>query len=352
MKADEKKMTNFDEAETTVNETVDECKVQNVVGAKWKHVAIGGAAGIMMGVAGAVVGTEGAEAAETGMNAANHTPDATGVPVAASVNDEMSFGEAFAAARAEVGAGGVFEWRGYLYNTSYVEEWEAMTSEEREEFYEAAVHPSTEELPNDVVDAPETPESPVASDATVVPVATAVNDDMSFNEAFAAARAEVGAGGVFEWHGNTYNTYYAEEWEAMSPAEREGFFAAVAGGNAAPVATVQNVEVVDEGSSDNDVRVIGVYEGQIEGHDVYVGAMEIEGDEVMLVDVDHDGVFDIAISDINSDGEISDNEVEDISGVGIGVEDFAARAAMESANDLLAANDMPDYVNDADVSMC
>lgn len=263
MKADEKRMANFDEAETTVNETVDECKVQNVVGAKWKHVAIGGAAGIMMGVAGAVVGTEGAEAAETGMNAANHTPDATGVPVAASVNDEMSFGEAFA-----------------------------------------------------------------------------------------AARAEVGAGGVFEWHGNTYNTYYAEEWEAMSPAEREGFFAAVAGGNAAPVATVQNVEVVDEGSSDNDVRVIGVYEGQIEGHDVYVGAMEIEGDEVMLVDVDHDGVFDIAISDINSDGEISDNEVEDISGVGIGVEDFAARAAMESANDLLAANDMPDYVNDADVSMC
>ena len=355
MKADEKRMTNFDEAETTVNETVDECKVHNVVGAKWSHVAIGGAAGIMMGIAGAVVGTEGAEAAETGMNVANPTPDAAGVPVAASVNDEMSFGEAFAAARAEVGAGGIFEWRGNLYNTYYVEEWEAMTPEEREEFYEDAVHPSAEEQPVDVVDAPETPEtpeSPVATDATVVPVATAVNDDMSFNEAFAAARAEVGTGGIFEWHGNTYNTYYAEEWEAMSPAEREGFFAAVAGGNAAPVATVQNVEVVDEGSSDNDVRVIGVYEGQIEGHDVYVGAMEIAGDEVMLVDVDHDGVFDIAISDINSDGEISDNEVEDISGVGIGVEDFAARAAMESADDLLAANDMPDYVNDADVSMC
>lgn len=358
MKADEKRMTNFDEAETTVNETVDECKVQNVVGAKWKHVAIGGAAGIMMGVAGAVVGTEGAEAAETaetaetGMNAANHTPDATGVPVAASVNDEMSFGEAFAAARAEVGAGGIFEWRGNLYNTYYVQEWEAMTPEEREEFYEDAVHPSAEEQPVDVVDAPETPESPVATDATVVPVATAVNDDMSFNEAFAAARAEVGAGGIFEWHGNTYNTYYAEEWEAMSPAEREGFFAAVAGGNAAPVATVQNVEVVDEGSSDNDVRVIGVYEDNVEGHEVYIGAIEVDGENVMFVDVDHDQVFDIAVADVNGDGCISDEEVVDISDQGICVDDLAARAFIEDPNDLLAANDMPDYVNDADVSMC
>lgn len=35
-------------------------------------------------------------------------------------------------------------------------------------------------------------------------VATSVNDDMSFNETFAAARHEVGAGGAFEWHGNIY----------------------------------------------------------------------------------------------------------------------------------------------------
>ena len=350
MKADEKRMTNFDGAETTVNETVDECIVQNVVGAKWKHVAIGGTAGIMMGVAGAVVGTEGAEGAETGMNGANHTPDATGVPVAASVNDEMSFGEAFAAARAEVGAGGIFEWRGNLYNTYYVQEWEAMTPEEREEFYEDAVHSSAEEQPVDVVDAletpetPETPESPVAPDATVVPVATAVNDDMSFNEAFAAARAEVGAGGIFEWHGNTYNTYYAEEWEAMSPEERNNFYAA-----SEDVAIVQDVDVVEE---DGDVRVIGVYEDNVEGHEVYIGAIEVDGENVMFVDVDHDQVFDIAVADVNGDGCISDEEVVDISDQGICVDDLAARAFIEDPNDLLAANDMPDYVNDADVSMC
>ena len=50
-----------------------------------------------------------------------------------------------------------------------------------------------------------------------------VSDDMSFSEAFAAARAEVGPGGVFVWHGGVYGTYYETEWNAMSPSERAEF---------------------------------------------------------------------------------------------------------------------------------
>ncbi|NLR94443.1 hypothetical protein [Flammeovirga agarivorans] len=46
--------------------------------------------------------------------------------------------------------------------------------------------------------------APMASDGTVT-------DDMTFNEAFAAARKELGAGGVFEWNGTHYATFYAEE---------------------------------------------------------------------------------------------------------------------------------------------
>lgn len=42
----------------------------------------------------------------------------------------------------------------------------------------------------------------------------------SFNEAFAHARAELGPGAAFEYHGRLYSTYYAEEWNAMSPEER------------------------------------------------------------------------------------------------------------------------------------
>lgn len=38
-----------------------------------------------------------------------------------------------------------------------------------------------------------------------------VTDDMSFSEAFAAAREELGPGGVFEWNGQLYGTFYATE---------------------------------------------------------------------------------------------------------------------------------------------
>lgn len=58
-------------------------------------------------------------------------------------------------------------------------------------------------------------------------VANNVDDSMSFNQAFAAARANVGPGGLFIWHGNTYGTYYAEEWNNMSAADKEHYWANV-----------------------------------------------------------------------------------------------------------------------------
>lgn len=74
-----------------------------------------------------------------------------------------------------------------------------------------------------------TPPDPVmeTTQPEAAPLATSVNDDMSFSEAFAAARDEVGAGGVFEWHGQAYNTFYKEEFEAMSPSEISDYYAAV-----------------------------------------------------------------------------------------------------------------------------
>ena len=47
-----------------------------------------------------------------------------------------------------------------------------------------------------------------------------VSDDLSFKEAFDLARSEVGAGGAFHWHGNTYSTYNESEWNAMSDADK------------------------------------------------------------------------------------------------------------------------------------
>lgn len=58
-------------------------------------------------------------------------------------------------------------------------------------------------------------------------VATGVDDSMTFDEAFAAAREEVGAGGLFVWHGKTYGTYYENEWNNMSQADKDQYWANV-----------------------------------------------------------------------------------------------------------------------------
>ena len=103
----------------------------------------------------------------------------------------------------------------------------------------------TEEVVVDLVDEADPTQHHVVVDVTVSP---SVDDDiivdsadsgvtgeqhitlaqldtngMSFSEAFAAARAEVGAGGIFEWNGNYYGTYYEDEWKEFSDDFKQEF---------------------------------------------------------------------------------------------------------------------------------
>lgn len=48
-------------------------------------------------------------------------------------------------------------------------------------------------------------------------------DHMSFDDAFAQARQDLGTAGVFEWNGKAYNTFYKEEWENMDEEGKEEF---------------------------------------------------------------------------------------------------------------------------------
>jgi hypothetical protein len=50
-----------------------------------------------------------------------------------------------------------------------------------------------------------------------------ITSNMTFGQAFAHARAELGRGAVFAWHGKLYNTFFKEEWLAMSIEERQEF---------------------------------------------------------------------------------------------------------------------------------
>lgn len=77
---------------------------------------------------------------------------------------------------------------------------------------------SNEAQPVDYEAIPSESEAIIATDEGVR--VAQVDDQQSFSEAFADARAQVGPGGVFEWHGKVYGTYYENEWNAMSPAEK------------------------------------------------------------------------------------------------------------------------------------
>ena len=136
---------------------------------------------------------------------------------------DMSFNEAFAAARAEVGSNGVFEWRGGYYGTYLSNEWSEMPEEFKQEF---GNHNWAEEFKNgnDVVAfGVEDVDMGIEIDGESISLAHVDTTDMSFNEAFAAARAEVGSNGVFEWRGGYYGTYYGDEWSEKSDEFKQAF---------------------------------------------------------------------------------------------------------------------------------
>lgn len=178
---------------------------------------------------------------------------------------------------------------------------------------------------------------------------TVMDDSMSFKHAFETARAELGTDGLFHWRGNIYSTCTAEEWKAKSVDEKDQVAQQVQEmtkatdveakdilDNAQVENDIKNSEdvqiaegvasddvatatiVTDESKSssetdDDDVRVIGY--GDIDlanGHTVTVEELEINGQRVAIIDVDKDGVGDIAMSDINHNNQPDDGEVIDL----------------------------------------
>lgn len=148
--------------------------------------------------------------------------------------------------------------------------------------------------------------TPTASD---LPIATGVNDDMDFNEAFASARDEVGAGGMFYWHGSGYGTYYENEWNNLSPEDKADYWASVNHSHSDYVQHHDNPIKTDFDLSDIQAWLPS---------DSYV--VDANGNELpdVIVDVDGDGVGDVLLVDVqtNDDGSIasvasiSDGKVE------------------------------------------
>lgn len=257
-----------------------------------------------------------------------------------------------------------------------------------------------------------------------------VDDSDSFQQAFADARAQVGAGGVFEWHGKVYSTFYENEWNGMSATERAEWQSHVDYSDvtdaaqtsvhaAAPQHTtvehVVNVRVEDAqpgaadavpedasyidhdtpqaaaetpDAQDSEVHVIGVAV-QDNGHGgmATIAGLQSGDDMAMVVDVDSDGTVDYVVHDDNGNGQFEASEWHDVNSEGMPTaqvvgayvddahqngteavvtdlgtgeqyhitetEDGYGLASMDDSahdpNSQLACNDdMPDYMNDAD----
>lgn len=146
-----------------------------------------------------------------------------------------------------------------------------------------------QDRPTSPGDGPEPIPGDPEGDTIVLPreldVAGKVTDAMSFDEAFAAAREEVGMAGVFGWHGRWYNTFLKEEWSELSVQQRMDFTEMVTHEHLPVKPYEPNVTK----SPDPTPPPVEPEPTLIEGH--------INGHRVMGLDFDQDGVIDTLVMD-------------------------------------------------------
>ncbi len=183
--------------------------------------------------------------------------------------------------------------------------------------------------------------------STEILEAHSVTDDMSFSEAFATARAEVGPGGAFVWHGQVYGTYRGDdpEWQEMSdeartehsqeilsqvhatpytPTENEPeIVPAPAPEDGGEIEEVNTVAETTEEPNDLDVHILGVGELQApDGSVAQVGVGTIEDHAAIFADTDGDNEVDTVLIDTNDNAQLDRDEIYDATGSGITMDDL------------------------------
>ena len=257
----------------------------------WKPVTIGGMTGILMGAGAMYIvhsiddgNDEIVSSAETGMKVAH-------------VSNQLSFRHAFEAARAEVGPGGVFTWRGHIYNTYTADEWKSMSSEERNLFAERV---KPEVSPADI-DTHQLAQQEAVSTEDVKVTETA-DDDVRVAEA-------------------SKPDHDVAVQQGQGEAERVQTSNSDASWN----------DLVSQ--DDNDVRILGFKEIAVgHGHSVTMQELDINGQRVAVIDVDKDGEPDLAMTDLNHNHQMDEGEVIDLH----------TGEAISFTNDDYAANDIAD----------
>lgn len=257
----------------------------------WKKVAVGAGSGIFLGSAATLLSAsaplghaEGENAEEEGSETHPEWTDGE-VSVASSVSDDMSFSEAFTAARTEVGSGGVFEWHGNIYSTFTEDEWNGMTAEQRDEY-----------------------------------------------------------GSHFSWHSDNSSTETASSTHSSTSSHSAHATDEVEVSEVTQASHTEEVAVVDV---DPEVEVLGVVHDEESGANI--AGLAVDGQEVVLIDVNGDETFDVMGADVNGDQQLSQDEIVDISGQNLTVNDLGGISNPDGS--LYASNNSNeiDYTNDTAV---
>lgn len=272
------------------------------------------------------------------------------VQIASGVSDDMSFSEAFEAARSELGPGGVFEWHGNVYSTYTAEEWDNMAEDEKDDYFSHFNwSASSDDEPADgEEDAGETADDVVAGD----PVADEVVQNGFASEENADGEVVSGEpvmSDVEQGEQVSDDQVSGDPVMAEDDVVVDDGFVQVDGAQETSAAADQvNEEGVEILESTPEVEVLGVE------HDMETGAnyagLVVDGQDVVLIDVDgSDNKYDYMAADLNNDGQITDDEISDISDQHIEVSQFENDLY---ANDQLyasASDDLStDYINDDD----
>lgn len=208
-----------------------------------------------------------------------------------------------------------------------------------------------------------------------IPVAQTPTDEMSFSEAFKAARAEVGPGGAFCWHGKIFSTYRSDdpEWIAMGPDGQAAHCHQIVTQVHAqpysepaptPATPPQNPHESNEPHEPNkpnepnvphepnkpnepepiesDVHITEIREDPDSGAVAAYG--EVDGVTTVFVDEDGDGTVDVVLHDDNGDGKLEENEVYSAEGTGITIGELAQ--TIDHGQDVDLIEDQPDYSNE------
>lgn len=142
-------------------------------------------------------------------------------------------------------------------------------------------------------------------------VSTKVDDEMSFEEAFKTARAEVGPGGLFVWNDTYYGTYSESEWESLPDNKKEQWLKMVepiidpvepepaAVTSDSHIVIAERGEIMWTGIDKNEDGIAEVLTARIQGQP-----------PIVMIDTDGDGKLDTRYTLDSATGAVYSSAIE------------------------------------------